>query len=96
MVNKQKNTSKKATLNTITEEADSHASDLQTGGVREEGGDEEGEDDDYVRDGYYKDGYHYDHDQNLLRVTKDLETTHAKLAEQKRLTTKMKKMMERL
>uniref|UniRef100_A0A803NNI4 Uncharacterized protein n=1 Tax=Cannabis sativa TaxID=3483 RepID=A0A803NNI4_CANSA len=117
MLNMQKNTSKKVTLDTVMEEADSHTSDLQTGGVKEEGmarAETRGEDTENVPDGlgdgqylegddkdgedkdYIRDGYHYDHDPSLLRVTKDLEATQAELAEHKKLTTKMKKMMERL
>uniref|UniRef100_A0A803P443 Uncharacterized protein n=1 Tax=Cannabis sativa TaxID=3483 RepID=A0A803P443_CANSA len=60
------------------------------------GEDEDSEDNNYIRDGYYKDEYHYDHASNFLRVTKDLEETQAELAEQKNLTTKLKKMMEHL
>uniref|UniRef100_A0A803QGL0 Uncharacterized protein n=1 Tax=Cannabis sativa TaxID=3483 RepID=A0A803QGL0_CANSA len=57
---------------------------------------EEDDDDGYVKDGYNKDGYYYDHDPNLFRVTKELEATQTKLAEQEKLTEKMKRMMARV
>uniref|UniRef100_A0A803PC93 Uncharacterized protein n=1 Tax=Cannabis sativa TaxID=3483 RepID=A0A803PC93_CANSA len=57
---------------------------------------EGGNDEEYIKDGYYMDGYDYDHDPNLLRVTKALEITEVELVEQRELTAKMKKMTKQL
>uniref|UniRef100_A0A803NIT0 Uncharacterized protein n=1 Tax=Cannabis sativa TaxID=3483 RepID=A0A803NIT0_CANSA len=56
---------------------------------------EEDDNNDCVK-GYYKDGYYYDHDPNLLQVTKELEATQLELVEQRKLTQKMKRMMEHI
>uniref|UniRef100_A0A803PIP6 Uncharacterized protein n=1 Tax=Cannabis sativa TaxID=3483 RepID=A0A803PIP6_CANSA len=57
---------------------------------------EEDDDDGYVKDGYHKDSYYYDHDPNLLHVTRKLEATQIELAGLKKLTGKMKRMMDHL